>query len=181
MRDQKRFAGVPAEVFVNPPDRIRGYFTSEHAAGRPCTAHMFTTGVVLVGADHVVEELVAEAHESLAKPIELTPAELASKRYPAVDLLDDAHDMVAQDPTTALLLLGAAVQHIAAYAFWKRAMFQPRRKDLVRALATIDPIAADLVRSFVRARDNEAQPIAIALANHVLGVDTFFEWTSDRS
>ena len=46
LRAQRRFAGVPAELFVNPPAQIRRYFASEHAAGRPCSAHMFTTGEI---------------------------------------------------------------------------------------------------------------------------------------
>ena len=43
-RLQRRFHGVPAEIFVNPPHTIRGYFENEHRDGRPCTVHMFVTG-----------------------------------------------------------------------------------------------------------------------------------------
>ena len=181
VRVQRRFDGVPAELFVNPPERLRGYFEAEHASGRPCTAHMLATGVVVAGADPVVDELVREAHAWLARPIELTPAELAGKRYMAVDTLDDARDLADVDPAMASLLLATAVQQIAAYAFWQRAMFQPRRKDLRRALAAIDPVAAEQVRAFTEARGAAAHEVAQALARHVLGVDTFFEWTSDRS
>jgi hypothetical protein len=181
VRVQKRFVGVPAELFVNPPDRIRGYFESEHAAGRPGTAHMFTTGVVLPGADETVAELVREARAWLVRPIELTPTELTSKRYAAVDMLDNARDVITADPAMAQLLLADAVQQTIAYAFWKRAMFQPRRKDLLRALDEVDPTAVGLVRAFSAARHDDSLQIAIALANHVLGIDTFFEWESDRS
>ncbi len=179
VRVQKRFAGVPAELFVNPPDRIRGYFASAHQAARPCTADMFATGEVLPGADAVVDELVREARAWLARPLEVTPAALASKRYAAVDMLDDARDMLDGDPAAAALLLAAAVQHIAAYPFWHRGLFQPRRKDLVRALAWIDPVAAELVRSFTASQGDSALRLATELARHVLGVDTFFEWASD--
>jgi predicted nucleotidyltransferase len=181
VRDQRRFAGVPAELFVNPPARLRDYFASEHADGRPCTAHMLATGVVLAGADEVVDELVREARDWMTKPLVPAPAELAGKRYAAVDTLDDAHDLISVDPAMASLLLGNAVQQIAEYAFWQRARFQPRRKDLLRALAAIDPVAADHLRAFVEARGEDAHRIARALADHVLGVDTFFAWTSDRS
>jgi len=99
----------------------------------------------------------------------------------AVDTLDNARDMIEADPAMSQLLLAAAVQQIIEYAFWKRAMFQPRRKDLLRALHEVDPVAVDQVRAFIAARGNESLEIAIALANRVLGVDTFFEWTSDRS
>jgi predicted nucleotidyltransferase len=180
LRDQRRFDGVPAELFVNPPERIRRYFENEHREGRPCTANMLATGEVLPGAEPIVDELVAEAREWLAKPLAPTTIELTSRRYGAVDTLDDARDVIASDPAAAALLLRAAVEQIAAYAFWQRAMFQPRRKDLVRALGAIDPIAADHVRAFAEARGEDALRIAVALAGHVLGVDTFFEWTSDR-
>ncbi len=180
IREQKRFSGVPTELFVNPPERIRGYFASEHREGRPSTAHMFATGEVLAGADEVVLELVREAREWMARPIELTPAQLASKRYEAIDTLDDARDAVEHDPPTARLLLATAVTQIAAYAFWKRGLFQPRRKQLVAALATIDPIAAARVRTFTASTGRDAFRAVVSLANHVLGVDTFFEWSSDR-
>jgi len=181
LRDQRRFHGVPTELFVNPPDRIRGYFASEHADGRPGTADMFTTGEVLADADEVVLALVREAHEWMARPIELTANELASKRDAAVDALDNARDVGDRDPAAAHLILADAVAQIAAYAFWSRAMFQPRRKHLTRALASIDPVAADYLRAFAASNREVALPIAIALAHHVLGVDTFFAWTSDRS
>jgi hypothetical protein len=181
VRDQRRFAGVPAELFVNPPERIRGYFTSEHADGRPGTANMLATGEVLPGAEDIVGELIAEARAWLARPLAPSAVDLASRRYMAVDTLDDARDLMPVDPAGAALLLADAVRTIAAYAFWQRAMFQPRRKDLLRALAAVDPIAAEHVRAFTAARGEEAQEIAHTLARHVLGVDTFFEWTSDPS
>src|SRR6185503_19704320 len=110
-----------------------------------CTAHMLATGELLDGADEIMTTLIAEARTWLATPIELTPAELASKRYGAVDTLDDARDVVDSDPAMAALLFAEAIREIAAYAFWSRRLFQPRRKDLVRALAAIDPVAAEHV------------------------------------
>jgi len=180
VRDQKRFAGVPAELFVNPPERIRGYFSSEHAAGRPCTAHMLATGSVLAGAEPIVGELVAEAREWLAKPFELSAAELTRRRYGVVDLLDDARDAMPVDRASGQLLLASAVEQTIAYAFAARGRFQPRRKTLARSLAALDPIAAELLQRFT-ARDDGALAAAVALAQHVLGVDTFFEWTSERT
>ncbi|MEO8705711.1 MAG: hypothetical protein ABI867_37110, partial [Kofleriaceae bacterium] len=180
VRDQRRFNGVPAELFVNPPERIREYFVEEHAAARPCTANMLATGEVLGGAEPIVGELVREAHDWLARPLEVTPASLTMKRYLAVDALDDARDVIDSDPAAAALLVAAAVQDIVAYAFWQRARFQPRRKARVSALAALDPDAAELVRRFIEARGGEALQHAIALARHVLGVDTFFAWTSER-
>src|SRR5258706_16463159 len=76
LREQRRFAGVPAEMFVNPPDRIRQYFANEHRDGRPSTTHMFATGERLPPVPPVIDELVREARAWLAKPLEPTPEDL---------------------------------------------------------------------------------------------------------
>jgi hypothetical protein len=184
LRDQRRFAGVPAELFVNPPARIRRYFANEHAEGRPSTAHMFATGEVLgvpPGPPHpVIAELVREARDWLARPLALTPLELTMRRYAVVDLLDDARDTIADDAAAAHLLLGSAVSGIVAYAFLARGMFQPRRKRAAAALDEIDPAAGELVRRWTTQHGAEALATVEALARRVLGVDTFFDWTSDR-
>ncbi len=57
-RIQRRFGGVPAEIFINPPTAIRGYFETERRAGRPITAHMLSTGFVVLDRDPVVQGLV---------------------------------------------------------------------------------------------------------------------------
>jgi predicted nucleotidyltransferase len=180
VREQRRFADVPAEIFVNPAAQVRRYFENEHGDGRPCTAHMFATGEVVMSAP-VIDELVNEARAWLAKPLEVSEASLTQKRYAAVDTLDDARDVVGEDPATAALLLASVVRDIIAYAFWSRRTFQPRRKAAVHALAAIDAEAAALVRRWQWADDpREALMTVEELAAHVLGVDTFFEWTSAR-
>jgi hypothetical protein len=177
VREQRRFNGVPAELFVNPPATIRRYFASEHERGRPSTAHMLATGEPLAPVDPVVDELVREARDWLARPITVSPARLESMRYAAVDLIDDARDVVERDPAGAHLLLGDAVQRIIEYTFWREGRFQPRRKQAVAALAAIDPEAASLVMRFA----SEGSLAAVeALARRALGVDAFFEWASER-
>jgi predicted nucleotidyltransferase len=183
LREQRRFAGVPAELFVNPVSQVRRYFATEHREGKPSTAHMWTTGEPIEPVAPVIRELVAEARDWLARPLELTPEQLAAHRYGAVDALDDARDVIAVDPVAASLLLTDAVRQIIGYAFWKRGKFQPRRKDAVRGLGAIDPEAAALVRRWA-ACGPEALPQALAtaeaLARHVQGDDTFFDWISER-
>ncbi len=173
LREQKRFNGVPAELFVNPPGQVRRYFASEHEGGRPCTAHMFTTGEVLL-ASPVIAELMREAREWLAKPLEISDAALRQKRYAIVDELDDARDV---DGVARTLLLARVVEGCIAYAFWNRRRFQPRRKVSVEALRGIDPQAAALVLAWHA--DGELASVE-QLASHVLGVAEFFAWTSDR-
>ncbi len=180
LREQRRFAGVPAELFVNPGAQVRRYFEREHAEGRPCTAHMFATGEVVAPAAPVIGELVREAREWLAKPREVTDAALMQRRYGAVDTLDDARDAIDRDEAAAALLLAQAVHEIVAYAFAVRRQFEPRRKDAVRALEAVDARAAELVRAWAAARGPVTLQIVEELARHVLGVDTFFAWTSAR-
>jgi hypothetical protein len=174
---------VPAELFVNPPARVRQYFASEHAEARPSTAHMFATGEVLdvaPGTPHpVIAELVREARDWLARPVAVTPAQLTAQRYGAVDVLDDARDVIGNDPATAQLLLASAVSQIIAYAFLGRGRFRPRRKHAIAALAELDPTAGDLVRRWATQSGRDALATVEELARLVLGVDTFFAWTSD--
>jgi len=179
LREQRRFAGVPVELFVNPPAQVRRYFAREHADGRPCTAHMFATGEVLV-AHPVIDELIAEARDWLARTIATTTEQLTQQRYQAVDLIDDARDTLGRDPAAASLMLAAAVGRIVEHAFWRAGAPQPRRKQAVAALAALDPIAAALVRRWSASTGAEALAVVEELARHVLGVDTFFEWTSAR-
>jgi predicted nucleotidyltransferase len=180
LRDQRRFAGVPVEVFVNPPAQVRRYFEREHADGRPCTAHMFATGEVIEAAHPVIAELVREARDWLSRPFDVSEASLTQRRYGAVDLLDDARDVIDRDPAAAALLLADAVRTIVEYAFWRRGRFQPRRKDTVVALEAIDSEAATLVRRWQTGNVAEGLRAVEALARHVLNVDQFFEWTSPR-
>ena len=70
-------------------------------------------------------------------------------------------------------------QHVRAT--YRRGMLQPHRKAVTRGLAAVDLVAAQQLRAFTTATGEQALQIAIGLANHVLGVDTFFAWTSDRS
>ena len=67
-RLQRFFNGVPAELFVNPPERVERYFEEEVADGRPVTAHMLATGVVVFAIDPIVEQLRARAADVLAAP-----------------------------------------------------------------------------------------------------------------
>ena len=180
LREQRRFAGIPAEIFVNPPAQIRRYFAHEHDEGRPCTAHMLATGEALPPVDPIVDELVAEARAWLARPLAIDAAALDGPRYAAVDLLDDARDVIDRDPAAAALLLGDAVCRIVEQVFWQRARFQPRRKRAVAELAALDPAAAALVRRWAAASGRDALAAAEALARHVLGVDTFFAWSTPR-
>jgi hypothetical protein len=179
LREQRWFAGVPSELFVNPAARIRQYFASEHAEGKPSAMHMFATGEVLGPAHPVLDELVREAHAWMARPLEISPAQLIPWRYGAVDVLDDARDVIASDPAAAHALLAEAVSNIIRYAFLARGKFRPRRKRAIAALSELDPVAGQLVRQWATQSGPDELATVAALARQVLGVDGFFAWASD--
>jgi nucleotidyltransferase-like protein len=180
LREQRRFAGVPAELFVNPPFQIRKYFASEHADGHPSMAHMLATGEPIAPVDPIVDELIRDARDWLARPVATTAAKLESLRYGAVDQLDNARDVIDADPAAAQLFLGETVAVIIRYVFWRAGRFQPRRKVAVAALDALDPAAAALVRRWAAASPRDGLAIVESLARHALGADTFFAWSSDR-
>src|SRR5262245_19673410 len=78
LRAQRRFAGVPTELFVNPAARIRRCFADEHAEGKPSMADMLATGEVVGAAHPTLAALVDEARAWLRRPLAFTPAQLAA-------------------------------------------------------------------------------------------------------
>ena len=178
-RVQQRFNGVPAEIFVNPPAALRGYFRDEHALLRPLTAHMLATGHIVAANDPVVSELVAEAAAWLAEPIIVSEDQLVQKRYFAVDQLDNARDLRVADPANSRLLLNQAVSMMLEYPFWASGRFLPRHKQFLAGLADLDPTCAELARGFFLASElDEAFDLAERIAAHAVGVTEFFAWSS---
>jgi hypothetical protein len=80
-RIQKFFEGIPAEIFVNPPEKIEQYFEEEQQSGRPLTAHMLATGFVILDLDPVVETLRRKAKSCLAQPPTTSAQTIEMLRY----------------------------------------------------------------------------------------------------
>jgi predicted nucleotidyltransferase len=180
-RVQRYFNGVPAEIFVNPPSTIRGYFADEGRAGRPITAHMLATGAVILNRDGVVDELRAEAKDALHQPPNLSTGTLTIQRYMTATLLEDALDIEAKDPVNALFLLEQAMPEMIRYAFLSANRHLPRPKTTLNALVELDPVLGELAQQFY----TEADPMqrfawAKEFAQRTLGVTGFFEWTGER-
>jgi len=176
-RLQRIFHGVPAEIFVNPPHMIRSYFASEHAEGRPCTAHMFVTGFSVLDNDPILAELRAEAQAWLQKAPTFTARELLGRRYSIVDLLDNARDTLDSDPECAARVLHQAVHDMVEYVFLANQRFLPRLKELIAKLQEIDTDLEQLVRAYYQAKDIQTQAqLADAMAQRTIGVTEFFEW-----
>ena len=179
-RVQRRFDGVPAEIFVNPPAAVRSYFVAEHAAFRPITAHMLTDGFVVLDRDPVVQTLRDEAAAWLAKaPPAWTDAQRVMARYLAADQLDNARDLLATEPENAEMLLHDAVRALVDYLFKANGRYLPRGKESIAAAGQLDATAGDLLRALYRTPDLAARfRLADELGRHVLNAAGFFEWES---
>jgi hypothetical protein len=177
-RVQKLFHGVPAEIFVNPPAMVEGYFEEELRAGRPITAHMVGTGFVVYDGDPIVDALRKKAQALLAAPPP-APKDLTVPRYMMACLFEDAVDVSGRDPATARMILGAAMEQALRHAFTKAGRWTPRTKDLQRELSSLDPELGRLAARFYRARTLRGQiRIGGMIADRVIGCRGFFEWAS---
>lgn len=179
-RVQKVFNGVPAEIFVNPPEQIERYFESERKQGRPVTAHMLATGFTISDPGGVTADLQAKARHVLAAGPETSPAALTLKRYATATWFEDAIDIAESDPELCMAFLFNAVDEALRYRFWEAGEWQPRHKDLLRSLAELDPKLADLTLAFHRAGNltDRTKSARRVLAQSV-GETGFFEWESE--
>ena len=140
---------------------------------------MLATGFVVYDPDGLVERLRARATEALDTVPSVSPASLVARRYGVATLLEDALDIADVDPEMCQALLAGAVEGAVRYRFWEASQWQPRHKELLRALFHLDPILAQQAREFyasTNARDR------IRLARKVVqcsvGATGFFEWES---
>lgn len=179
-RIQRFFAGVPTEIFLNPPTAIRRYFRDEQKSARPGTAHMLTTGFVILDRDPIVRTLIHEAEAALAKRPALSEQELTQRRYGAADCFENAVDIAQSNPVNALKILHQAVELMLDYHFYATNQWLPRTKELLAGLSESRPDLGRLATQFYQ----ETNPIlkfqiGEALAQRILGVTGFFEWESD--
>jgi hypothetical protein len=174
-RVQKRFYGVPAEIFVNPPQTIRRYFADE--VTKPSTAHMLANGLLLIDRHPITEELIAEAHTWLATPPNLSDVQLTMKRYGAADLFENAQDIAQRDPANSSFILHQAVQEMIHYSFLAANRHLPRLKQTLAALAEMDPVLGDLARRYYDAENNDMRlQLAHQIAARTIQATGFFEW-----
>ena len=174
-RVQKRFNGVPTEIFVNSPETVRHYFADEVA--RPITAHMLANGLLLVNRHAVVEELVAEARKWLATPPNLSETQLTMRRYMAADAFENAQDIALADPTNSALILHGAVQAMIDYHFLAANRPLPRAKRTLAVLTEMDALLGNLARRYYDAQDNTTRlALAKEIAARTIQATGFFEW-----
>jgi len=179
-RLQRFFNTVPTELFVNPPHQIRRYFENEIDEGRPCTAHMFATGFVVLDGDAVVGELREKGKQIMASSPNPTEMRLTQLRYGVADYYENATDVIESDPQAAMLLMSDAVHYALLFRFWQANRWLPRHKALLSELAEIDPHLAQLGRRFYSETSLEERfRVAAEIMDGTIGVRGFFEWDSE--
>jgi hypothetical protein len=172
-------AGVPTEIFINPPSAIRTYFSEEHEDGRPITAHMLATGHVVYERGTELESLRVEATQWLQRPSFPNEDVAIRARYAAATTFEDSTDVTRDDPETTTMLRSHAVTSMLE--FWCRVKDGriPRRKDLLARVAELDPTLGALARRvFSDATFTERELAAAEVADRTIGVRGFFEWDS---
>jgi predicted nucleotidyltransferase len=178
-RVQRFFGGVPAEIFVNPPERVERSFEGEKREGRLIVAHMLATGFVVYDADPVVEHLRTRAAQILDSRPAPSADDLVRRRYSVAMWLEDAEDVATMDADLCTMLLGKAVESAVAYRFWDARRWQPRQKDTLAALEALDPELANRVRAFYRTADlAHRRRLAREIVSQTVGATGFFEWES---
>jgi hypothetical protein len=179
-RVQRYFNGVPAEIFVNPAQTIRGYFVEERREGRFITAHMLATGVVVLNRGEVVDTLRAEAAEALRQLPDLSAQALTMARYMAATALEDAFDIRRKDPANAAFILEHAMFLMVQYPFLAANCPLPRYKRILDGLAAVDPVLGELAQRFYATADlNIRFEVAASFAQRGLGTVGFFEWETE--
>jgi hypothetical protein len=179
-RVQRRFNDVPAEIFINPPAAIERYFREEHADGQPLTAHMLATGVVLGPHDAIVDGLVAQSREWLARPPTPSAFDLEMARYSAATVFEDALDVAERDRATATMLLAMAVRQALHYLFLRDRILIPRNKELLARSAQLDPEVGAAARRFFDAPTwSERLAASGIVMDRSVGTRGFYEWESE--
>ena len=180
-RVQRRFGGVPVEMFFNPPEQVRLTFEKERTGRRPYAAHMIATGFPAYESE-AAAALRQEALTMLgAGPKALDGHETNRAKYACVTLLEDGQDVADTDPAASLLLLARAVDAAVRFRYALAGRWEPRDKELVRGLAEVDPELQRLVEAFAAACDPyERSEAARRIVERCAGVTESFEWESPR-
>jgi hypothetical protein len=181
-RVQRWFNGVAVEIFVNSESAVSGYLESESRDGELITAHMLATGVVLLATDpHRMEELRLRARASLDQPPRWTEAQLVRGRYAAASFVEDAIDKREADPEVSMRLLSRALEALVSYWFKKHGLNQPRQKEIVGKIESVDAELGALLRRFWGDSSWESRfEAGMTAVDRVLETRGFFEWESEK-
>lgn len=177
-RIQLHFAGVPAEIFLNPPEWIPRYLEQEAQQGRPLTADMLASGWLIRDRDGQMQQFIDMARSQLAAGWLVSADTLQRMRYEAALLFEDAAEVFRRDPHTARLLQASAIEAGLRCWFASQQRFLPRPKARLAMLAETAPDLHGLVLEALQASTAHAPSATLALARALIGAEGFFCWDS---
>jgi predicted nucleotidyltransferase len=173
---QRFFGGMPAQIFLNPPAIIRRYFQSEAAEGVCTTAHMLTTGFVVLDRDPFIETIRGEAREVMAAGPQVSEASLTMRRYHLASQFENAFDIMDSDPNGGSMLLGETIAPMLRIYFLRHNIFIPRDKELLQKALEADPELGQWVQDFYTLHDLEQRlSLARKIADRTMQAQGFFE------
>lgn len=179
-RVQKRFNGVPCEIFVNNPAQVRGYFASELRQNRPVTAHLLATGQLVFGSDNPqLLSLLGEARHYVTLASPLTAEQATFRKYGLATLVEDAADMLTIDEATSVYVLNQAIAQLVELVFATHQHPLPRIKERLASLSHLDAAVGLGVQQYYQLADaRQKYELAKTLVLRVAGATEFFEWSS---
>jgi predicted nucleotidyltransferase len=179
-RIQKLFNGVPAEIFVNPPNQIKNYFADCYKTGKADTAHMFASGFIILDVNQIIYKLRNKGREIISGHPNPSEVHLKQLRYQVADCYENATDLLGHDHSTAIMLMTQAVSLAMQYRFWSENKWLPRHKDLLKDLENLDPALAELGRDFFNEVSHEQRfKTAMEIMDYTIKTHGFFEWESN--
>jgi predicted nucleotidyltransferase len=181
-RIQKYFNGVPCEIFINNFNHVYGYFEKEYENNRPVTAHMISTGKVILGEDNpIIKKLMQSAEEFLLKAPLVSEENLTRTKYAISTLFEDATDVMDTDQLTGTYFLNKLTSDIIDYVFLMAGTPCPRAKERISYLEVNYPDIGKLVVGYYRAENfKDRYEVAKSLVGKTIGKYGFFEWESGR-
>jgi hypothetical protein len=181
-RIQKYFNGVPCEIFINNFNHVYSYFEKEFENNRPVSAHMISTGKLILGDEHPgIKKLIQSAQEFLLKTPLMTGNKITRLKYAISTLFEDASDVMETDLATSTYFLNKLISDIIDYIFLINGASSPRPKERIKYLEANHPDIGNLVAGYYGA-DNFRDRYAIAktLVAKTTGEYGFFEWDSGQ-
>lgn len=179
-RVQKFFNGVRFELFANAPKFIEQYLIEEPKDGALISAHMISTGHIILNRSAIVDELIKKAQDSRDAKAEYTEQKLTFDRYMLADRIENGLDLRERDSFMGQIIIDSAIQGMLVYQFMKKRKWIPRYKDLLKVIRIEEPELAKLVEDYYRKTGDTRFDIAGKIADYTLGVRGFFEWESDK-
>ena len=174
-RRQRRFLGVPCEMFFNPVERIPRYLVDERLRGEGSATSMLAYGFIMHDPTRVMARMQQEAQRSHESGPTVSDETVRLRSYLIVDRLDNARDIADRDPALSAAMTGAVVVDVLKLAHAKLGIWIPRDKDLHWSVLQHHPELEVLLAAYGRQPDAES---AAAIVKAIVGVAGFFAWDS---